>query len=226
VRLVEQRDRRRDARELVAAHAEPEDDIRTIDVGELCPLGQPARLLQELDRLANLTGLLEGPRLAGKGANQKRSRAGLLDGGSHRAEGLDRLRVLVCGRQRLCSLELRFDLRPLLRRHTGREVRRIDTELVGQPRDRRLRRAGLAALDLADVLLREAIARELCLRQPRGHAEQTDALAEASTRCRRRRHGGRVHAHFSQVGFGPCAVPLPGDVRLPRLGQLTVSEIT
>jgi hypothetical protein len=70
--------------------------------------------------------------------------------------------------ERLRPLELRLDARALLGRHTGREEHRVDAELPGEPGDRRRRRARLPALDLADVLLREPLARELRLGQPGG----------------------------------------------------------
>ena len=84
----------------------------------------------------------------------------------------------MCLGQRLRALEQRLDLVADVRRHTVREVLGIDTELLGQPAQRLLRRARLAPLDLADVLLREAVARELCLRQPGRDAEPAHALAE------------------------------------------------
>jgi hypothetical protein len=49
---------------------------------------------------------------------------------------------------------------------------------LGEPFDRLRGRARLTALDLADVLLREAIAGELRLRQPSGDAQQAQAIAE------------------------------------------------
>src|SRR6185436_7380276 len=59
------------------------------------------------------------------------------------------------------------------------EEARVDLEARREPVDRLLRRAGLPALDLRDVLLREAIAGELRLRQARGDAELAQTLAEA-----------------------------------------------
>ncbi len=73
--LVEERDCRRDARELVAAHAEPHEDVGAVDIGELRPLDELACALEEVDSLADLPGLLQRPRLAGERASLQRRRA-------------------------------------------------------------------------------------------------------------------------------------------------------
>ena len=57
--------------------------------------------------------------------------------------------------------------------------RRIDAEPFGEPGDGRLGRTCLAALDLADVLLREPLARELRLRQAGRDTERADAAPRA-----------------------------------------------
>ena len=54
-RLVQEPERRLDARELVPTHAESEEHVRSLDVGEAGPFGQRARAVQEVDRLAHLT---------------------------------------------------------------------------------------------------------------------------------------------------------------------------
>ena len=51
-RLVEESDRRLRAVELVAAAAEPEEDVGALDVGERARLGQRPRLGEELERRA------------------------------------------------------------------------------------------------------------------------------------------------------------------------------
>src|SRR5262249_7008047 len=51
-RLVEERDRRRGAVQLIAAAAEAEQHIRALDVGERLRLRLDARLVQQLERLA------------------------------------------------------------------------------------------------------------------------------------------------------------------------------
>src|SRR5829696_5418527 len=47
----------------------------------------------------------------------------------------------------------------------------VHAELGGEPLHRLARGACLAPLDLTDVLLREAVSREVGLGQPRGHAQ-------------------------------------------------------
>ena len=54
------------------------------------------------------------------------------------------------------------------------------TPVLREPLDRLLRRPGLAALDLADVFLREAVAGEVCLRQSGVDAQRAQALTETS----------------------------------------------
>ena len=73
-RRVEQRDRRRDARELVAADADAHEDVGAVDVGELRALCDLTGRDEEVERLAHLTELLERPRLAGERAELERRR--------------------------------------------------------------------------------------------------------------------------------------------------------
>ena len=80
--------------------------------------------------------------------------------------------------ERFRSSEQRLDLRALLRGDARREESLVDAEALGEERDRALGRAGLATLDLADVLLREASVGELDLGQPCGDAQGAHALAE------------------------------------------------
>ena len=86
----------------------------------------------------------------------------------------------------------------------------IDAEPFGEPGDGRLRRTCLTALDLADVLLGEPVARELRLRQAGRDSERTDALAETSTGPgRRTRVGDGVeHDFFSQSAIRVRRAPL------------------
>src|SRR5215210_6587416 len=62
-RLVEEADRRLDARQLDAAGAEPEKNVGAVDVGEHRLLRQRASPVQELDRRLDLTGTHLHPRL-------------------------------------------------------------------------------------------------------------------------------------------------------------------
>ena len=93
--------------------------------------------------------------------------------------GLDGLAVAVRLRERLGAGEQRLDTAALVGRDTTGEKGGIDLEALRQPLDGLGGRARLAALDLADVLLGEAIAGELRLRQPGGHTQQAQPVAEA-----------------------------------------------
>src|SRR4029079_13270601 len=113
------------------------------------------------------------------------------------AERLDRLAVAVCLGEGLRPCEPRLDPRPHVGRHAVLEILVVDAEPagrrravveilvaaaepLGEPRDRVGRRPCLAALDLAHVLLRETLARELGLGQPRPDAAGAPALAGAA----------------------------------------------
>src|SRR4051794_16199683 len=74
-RLVEERCGGRDARELVAADTELEEDVGPVEIGELGTFGQLAGDEQELDCLACLAFLRPGPGLAGQGTNLELGRA-------------------------------------------------------------------------------------------------------------------------------------------------------
>ena len=93
-------------------------------------------------------------------------------------ELVDRVVVVAALRQRLGAGEDRLGPRALVARDAAREERRVDAEPRGEPLDRLARRLRLAALDLRDVLLREPVAREVALRQPRRDAQLAEALAE------------------------------------------------
>ena len=79
-------DRRRDARELVAADAEPEQGVGAVDVGELRPLGKLARPLEQRERLAHVAALGERPALAGERAQLELGRASRHDLRARRRE--------------------------------------------------------------------------------------------------------------------------------------------
>src|SRR5205823_4921568 len=91
--------------------------------------------------------------------------AGGEDGRPHALELLDRLGVAVRADQRLAAGEPGLDAAALVGGDAVREEVRVDPEPLGEPLDRLARGTRLAALDLADVLLGEPLARELRLRQ-------------------------------------------------------------
>src|SRR5207248_199500 len=69
-------------------------------------------------------------------------------------------------------------LRTLIRRDAARKEPGVDAEAHRKPLDRLRGRARLATLDLRDVLLREAIAREIGLRQAGRHAQLAQPFAD------------------------------------------------
>ena len=103
------------------------------------------------------------------------------------AEEVGRLERTVRLGQRLGPREQRLDPAAQVGGDAAAEERRVDAELPREPLDRLGGRARLAALDLADVLLREPVARDIGLRQAGREAERAQPLAEARGRRRRRR---------------------------------------
>src|SRR5262249_56692765 len=75
--------------------------------------------------------------------------------------------------------EQRVDATPLVGGDPPLEETGVGAELCRQPLDRLARGPGLPALDLADVLLREAVAGELGLGQAGRHTKLAHALAQA-----------------------------------------------
>ena len=118
------------------------------------------------------------PGLARAGADVELDRVRRGDGGACLLEGLDRLLVAVALRERLGAREHCFDASALVGRDAAGEKSRVDVQPLREPLDGLGGRARLAALDLADVLLREALAGELRLRQPSGDAQQAKAVAK------------------------------------------------
>ena len=90
----------------------------------------------------------------------------------------DGLFVAVRLGERFGAGQRRLDAAALVGRDAVGQIAGVDVEAAREPRDRLAGRAGLAALDLADVLLREPIARELALCQARGDAQLAHALTE------------------------------------------------
>src|SRR5579884_1321986 len=180
-RFVEERERRLHAGELVAAAAEPEEDVGPLDVGERLRLRDRARLVEQLDGGTVLADAhLREPAAAERTHLQlgHARRTGCAD---ERLEGLHGLDVLLGLVQRLGTREGPFEAGALVRRDPAREEAGVDSQPVGEPLDRPGGRPRLAALDLRDVLLGEAVAGELALRQPGGDAELAETLPEAKT---------------------------------------------
>ena len=127
-RLVEERDRRRDARELVAADAEPEEDVGAVDVRELRPFGELARDLEQVERLAGVAVLHARPGLAGERAHLELGRAGGADVARAPTRKLGGLVVAVRLRQRLGPGEQCLDPAAHVGRDAAAEERGVDAE--------------------------------------------------------------------------------------------------
>ena len=183
-RLVEERRSGCDARELVAADAEPEQDVGAVDVGELRALGELAGDEEKLDCLAHLAFLRRAPRPRRRGREPRarpiRSRRCRCRAAAKSSAASS---VAVRLGERLGADEQCLDPAAQVGRDAAAEERGVDAELRREPGDRLGGRARLAALDLADVLLREAIARDLGLGQPGSEAQRAQPLAEPRGRA-------------------------------------------
>jgi len=157
----------------------------------------------------------------GERANLQLRHPGRARSGDQRLERLRGLRVLLGLVQSLGTREGSFEPGALVGGNPAREEAGVDSQAVGEPFDRALCRTRLAALDLRDVFLREAVARELALRQPRGNPKlaepfpEADSLGTASTS---RAAGGFSHGHVSarsssqahtslKCKLAACAIP-------------------
>src|SRR5215217_9457058 len=163
---------------LVAADAEAEQNVGAVDVREAEPLDERPRPREQFDCVANLADVLAGPRLDREEPNFEVRRAGDEDRRARVLDLLERLLAFVRLGQGLGASEHRFDPAALVGRDTVLEEVGVDAELLREPLDRLPRRARLAALDLAHVFLAEPRAREVRLRESRGHAKLANAVAE------------------------------------------------
>src|SRR5205085_6619685 len=117
-------------------------------------------------------------RLAAQRPHLELGETGGEDGGAGILERRHGLVVAIGLDQRLGTRERRLDPSALVGGDAVREKLAVDAESFRQPLDRLPRRTRLAALDLADVLLRETLARELGLRHPGCDAQLPQALAQ------------------------------------------------
>ena len=147
-------------------------------------------------------------------------------------EQLDCLGVAMRLGQRLGAREQRLDPAAQVGRDAAAEEGRVDVEPIGEPGDRLVGRPRLAPLDLADVLLREPVARDLGLGQSGGEAKRAQPIAEtevgadgvvaARDGCRRElaSSAGRLGAasiclSVKAVHLFAC-LPPTGELRLPK----------
>src|SRR5207248_2841937 len=111
-------------------------------------------------------------------ANLELRQARRAGGDEQRIELLLRLVVTAGLEQGLGARERRVEAAaPVGRDAVGQEAG-IDPEPLGEPVDRLARGTGLAALDLADVLLREALPGQVALRHRRCDAQLAQPLPE------------------------------------------------
>ena len=100
--------------------------------------------------------------------------------------------------ERVGAGEKRLGLRAIVGGDAAREEPCIDAEPEREPVDRLLRRAGLPALDLGDVFLREPVAGEVGLRETGGDSKLPDPLAQTRRAGGKRSRGlDRVRHHDS-----------------------------
>ena len=189
-RLGEEGDRGRDARDQVAGDAEAEEHLGPVEIGERRALDEPARLLEQVDRGLDLAALRRGP-ASPDSARNWRSIGRSDDRRARVAETRRSPRRSASSISASPRVERRLGPGALVGGDAALEEERVDAELLGQPLDRLGRRLRLAALDLADVLLREPLAGELALGQP-GGLRSVRRRCPAATRRRRRCPAGRT----------------------------------
>ena len=145
------------------------------------PSVSAARGVEQVDRRANVPSCSPPrPRPSGRGRRARPSSSPTRP----RARPRRRRRPPCSGMpsKRLGAREQGLDPAALVRRDPAREEGGIDVQALRQPLHRLGGRTGLAPLDLADVLLREAVSGELRLRQPGGDAEEAEAVAQPRAR--------------------------------------------
>ena len=193
--LAQEGDCSGDRRKLVAADTDAVEHLCPVDVAEGGRLRELPRAVEEADGRANVAERHPRPALCEKRAElERRDRDGgernadLVDLGDDLIVGIGLDRCLRAGDDALHAL-------PFTRGDAGLEDRRVDAEPAREPFDGLARRARLPALDLADVLLREALAGELRLRQPARNAQLADALAHRGAGGGGGVDGGELSVH-------------------------------
>ena len=176
-RLVEEHDRIVDARLLVADDADEEHDLGAVDVGEPGREGEGRRVLEDGHRLLQPARSDERPCLSSEGVQRER-RCGAGGETSHPERG-ERLVVPVLLEELLGGARVRLDALGVGPAEAVLEVMTVGVEPAREPLEGLARRTGLAALDLADVLLREPSGGELRLAQTGRMAQQANALPES-----------------------------------------------
>ena len=174
-------------------------------------------------------------RFAVQRANAQLGRARSEHGRQRARVLVDRVVELVLLEERLGAGKNRLGLRALVGRDAAREETCVDAQPKREPLDRLRGRARLAALDLGDVLLREAVAGEAGLREPGGDAKLAQALAERGARgapsscslVRREESYAAQHAeHLTELQSPEGDSPPKGGSLLAFPCQPAILEIT
>src|SRR4029077_19869631 len=180
-RLVEEGEGGLGAVELIAAAPEPEEHVGPLHVREGLGLADRTRLVEQDDGATVVADAHLRQPAPDQRPNLKLRHAGRARGRGQRIEGLRGLLVLLRLVQRLRPAQGSLEPRALVCGDAAREEAGIHTEALGEPIDRLRGRARLATLDLGDILLRAAIARELSLRQAGGDAQLAEPFTEANS---------------------------------------------
>ena len=174
---------------MVAADGHPEQHLRPVDVREAGAVVDRPAALQQLECGLDLAALHPCPGLRGECASLELDRPGGQDCGAGVLELVDRLVVPMGVRERFCPCEHPLDAAPLVGGDPALEETGVGAELGGEPLDRLARGTGLAPLDLADVLLGEALAGQVGLGESGRYTQLPHALAQAGAA-----RGGRASA--------------------------------
>jgi hypothetical protein len=187
-RLGEERDRGRDRRQPVAALSDVAEDVGAIDVRERVVVNEIVCLCERSQRILDPTDL--GARRRG-GEERPQIEVRFEDRIVVRESIENRDRVVELPRPNRSFRARDHARNPFVLRggDAGLEEAPRDLEPLGEPLESCLVRPHAAPLDLADVLLREAVDPELALRQPARDAQLPDALSERRRRRRVRRPG-------------------------------------
>src|SRR5205085_1989110 len=144
-RLGQQRVRARDRRQLVAADTHAIEHVRSLDVGKAVLLGELTPAYEQIERRSELALRQAGPALGQQRAKLELTRLRRV---RHVLESLERLVEALPLDGGLGAHDRGLDLGVLVPGLAGLEVRRIDAQALGDPRERLRRRPCLAALDL------------------------------------------------------------------------------
>ena len=199
-RLVERRHRRRVAAHLEPHDAEPVERERAVEIA--AGLRQRASAVERRRRLGQLPQVVQRPAVRERVAQREPALvARVCDLRAHRLERRERLGVAVRLDRRLGPHERRLGRGDRRRAGVALDLRAADAEPDAEPLDGRVGGRRLAELDLAHVLLAEAVAAELRLGKARRHAQRPHARAGPGCRV------GCARARAVRGGGGASSSP-------------------